>query len=152
MLRMQGPEGPFFINALYRSQVIVFWFPATSICPIALFELGRYIVDPTRVLIIGADPKYPRLIDLNIQVESLRPETPIYTSLKEVEKELARTMSTDTYKSYSVMLEFCGAKYCRGIYATKDEADSIYHDPSLPLAAEITERWPHYQVLTGDDD
>lgn len=57
-------------NYLRRCSVVSFWFPKTSICPITLFELGRvlgtYIQDNITV-IIGCDPEYTRLFDVQQQ-------------------------------------------------------------------------------------
>ena len=62
---------------------ILFWFPATSICPIALFELGRWSWKyPGNIIAIfvGCDPAYPRRVDVEQQMKLARPELPIYAS------------------------------------------------------------------------
>lgn len=56
---------------------IMFWFPAESICPIALFELGGALerLDLQQVF-VGCSPDYPRRKDLEIQL-SLIPNGPV---------------------------------------------------------------------------
>jgi hypothetical protein len=56
---------------LHKANVILFWFPKESICPIALYELGfwlsRFENDRKPQVIIGCHPEYPRLQDVQIQ-------------------------------------------------------------------------------------
>ncbi len=51
---------------LERSGITVFWFPAESICPITLFELGRCIGQRRRT-IVATHPDYPRRFDVVYQ-------------------------------------------------------------------------------------
>ena len=64
--------------------VALFWFPAsTSIQPIALFELGRYVALRKRV-VIGCDPLYLRRLDVVEQMRLALPKTVIYDNLAAV--------------------------------------------------------------------
>lgn len=54
------------------AHTVLFWFPKESICPIALFELGT-LLRTTTPLIIGTDPEYPRIVDVEVQTSLLRP-------------------------------------------------------------------------------
>jgi len=60
-------------DCMQQSNVIFFYFPKESICPIALYELGRmlafYRLKGDRHLVIGCDKEYERIRDLEIQVE-----------------------------------------------------------------------------------
>jgi hypothetical protein len=72
---------------LRASDIILFWFPAHSICPIALFELGKYAtkenIDAGKIF-VGADPKYTRRFDLDIQLNLINPKLKIYNTLNEL--------------------------------------------------------------------
>jgi hypothetical protein len=61
---------------LNRANIVLFWFPQESVCPIALFELGKFwqkqntpnyfsfdLPDQGNV-IVGCDLNYPRRIDI----------------------------------------------------------------------------------------
>lgn len=50
----------------------LFWFPPGTLCPITLFELGKWCekADP---LFVGAHPDYKRKIDVEIQLRLARP-------------------------------------------------------------------------------
>lgn len=51
---------------LRQADIHLYWFPADSICPIALFELGKSLGQGRKVL-VGTDPDYPRRRDVLIQ-------------------------------------------------------------------------------------
>lgn len=76
-------------NALKRSDYIMFWFPKESICPIALFECGKWIMK-NKTLFIGCDPDYPRKLDLEVQLQLQRPDLTIYYSLKDLSREIIK--------------------------------------------------------------
>src|SRR5438046_7969712 len=52
---------------LRQANEIVFWFPDSSVCPIALFELGGALERNQRVY-VGCSTKYDRIVDLEIQI------------------------------------------------------------------------------------
>lgn len=57
---------------LKKADAILFWFPEThSTCPIALFELGRWLDCSTKTIFIGWSDKYSRAYDLHIQLKLL---------------------------------------------------------------------------------
>lgn len=68
---------------LEKADLIPFWFPASSICPITLFELGAYCSTPKKIL-VGADPEYPRYGDLFVQLQLRRPEVVLVDSLQKL--------------------------------------------------------------------
>jgi hypothetical protein len=45
----------------------LFWFPKESICPIALFELGKELGRGGINMLIGCDPEYSRIVDIQLQ-------------------------------------------------------------------------------------
>lgn len=73
---------------LHRAEVTLFWFPAcdpsVTVQPIALFELGSAIAEYEargRRFVVGADPTYPRRLDIELQIENALGEWPIYERL-----------------------------------------------------------------------
>jgi hypothetical protein len=66
---------------LHRADVVLFWFaPGGSVQPITLYELG---VHATRgvALAVGADPAYPRRLDVEVQLALARPGLPVHGTL-----------------------------------------------------------------------
>ncbi|MGY1495051.1 nucleoside 2-deoxyribosyltransferase domain-containing protein [Streptomyces sp. QTS52] len=62
------------------ADVILFWFCAEAIQPIALYELGSHAARGTR-LAVGAHPDYPRLLDVVEQLRLARPDVTVHDSL-----------------------------------------------------------------------
>lgn len=97
----EGPEAREQIgwehDALSRARGVLFWFPETSICPIALFELGVQIGRAKIPVTVGAHPDYPRLFDLRTQMDLAASEAPllnqaIFTDLFELCDVAARSV------------------------------------------------------------
>ena len=65
----------------------MFWFPNETLCPITLFELGKYLLsgDP---LFVGCDPKYQRKIDLEIQISLELSNHEMSYSLKDISEKI----------------------------------------------------------------
>jgi hypothetical protein len=66
---------------LHRADVVLFWFaPGGSVQPITLYELG---VHATRgvPLAVGADPGYPRRLDVRVQLALARPGLTVHDTL-----------------------------------------------------------------------
>lgn len=66
---------------LRRADVILFWFCAASVQPIALYELGAHAARGTR-LAVGAHPDYPRLLDVQEQLRLARPDVIVHDTLQ----------------------------------------------------------------------
>ena len=81
---------------LNQSDAILFWFPAETLCPIVLFELGAHAYDAETIyshgiskveykpLFVGVHPDYQRKQDVEIQLALKRPEIEIVSSLEEL--------------------------------------------------------------------
>jgi len=73
-----------FVNA------ISFWFPKEPLCPITLYELGRWtsaaILDEpdSTTLFIGVHPEYARRDDVEIQTKLALPEIKLVYSLEDL--------------------------------------------------------------------
>lgn len=70
---------------LLIADVILFWFPADQVQPIALFELGRWTqIDEPKPVFVGVHEHYPRKIDVVFQLGLSRPEIHPLPSLRGV--------------------------------------------------------------------
>jgi len=84
-------------DMLQLADLIVFWFPPQTLCPIVLYELGRWNAKSTPK-IVGIHPKYARKLDVEIQTRladklwSKKRKTPIVYSLSAIEFEIRATL------------------------------------------------------------
>jgi hypothetical protein len=65
---------------LRLADVILFWFCAEAVQPIALYELGAHAARGTR-LAVGTHPAYPRRLDVLEQLRLARPDVSVHDSL-----------------------------------------------------------------------
>ncbi|HEY8505652.1 MAG TPA: nucleoside 2-deoxyribosyltransferase domain-containing protein [Gemmataceae bacterium] len=68
---------------LRRAAAVLFWFPEESICPIALFELGAMSMTDNP-LFVGTHPRYPRRLDVLLQLGLARPAVRVAADLGEL--------------------------------------------------------------------
>lgn len=62
----------------------MFWFPCETLCPITLFELGKYCQN-TAALFVGCHPDYKRRVDVEVQMGLARPwYSAVHSSLEEM--------------------------------------------------------------------
>ncbi len=66
---------------------ILFWFPCETLCPIVLYELGRYAALKGNIF-VGVHPKYPRRKDVEIQMSLVRPDIEIVYSLEDLAQQI----------------------------------------------------------------
>jgi hypothetical protein len=74
---------------LQRADLVAFWFPPQTLCPIALFELGACCAS-NKPLVVGSDLAYARRFDLEVQLSLRRPEVALHASIEAVVNEIAR--------------------------------------------------------------
>jgi len=67
-------------DRLRQAQVILFWFPKETLCPITLYELGAWSMTG-KPMVIGAHDDYARRMDVVLQTGFVRPEVNICTHL-----------------------------------------------------------------------
>ena len=72
---------------LNAAEMVLFWFPSTSVCPIALYELGR-IIHSNKILYIGVDFNYPRRFDVIEQAWLASSTYVIYNTLDSMVEEI----------------------------------------------------------------
>ncbi len=75
---------------LWRADVVLFWFaPGGSVQPIALYELGVHVTRGIP-LAVGADPGYPRRLDVEVQLALARPGLTVHDTLAGTVRAAAR--------------------------------------------------------------
>jgi hypothetical protein len=65
-----------------RSNVVSFWFPQETLCPITLMELGFQLAG-RGVLVVGCHRDYQRRFDVESQVEEYRPDLTVAVGFDE---------------------------------------------------------------------
>jgi hypothetical protein len=68
---------------LRYADMILFWFPMDTICPIVLYELGAWSMT-NKPIFVGVHPDYQRKQDVEIQTKLARPDVSIAYSLEEL--------------------------------------------------------------------
>jgi hypothetical protein len=73
---------------LRSADAVLFWFPAETLCPITLYELGTWSAfrddRGPRPLFVGTHPDYGRRHDVVIQTRFARPEVTVRCQLEEL--------------------------------------------------------------------
>jgi len=68
-------------EAIEKTDIMLFWFPKESICPITLLEYGKSLVwakdGKIKKLIVGFENGYPRSFDLKIQTKLVNESDPL---------------------------------------------------------------------------
>lgn len=82
-LKMSGLQIEWEHRHLNYAEVIVFWFPEETLCPITLFELGVQM-DRDVPLIVGCHPNYKRKFDVVKQLSLARPGVTVVDSLEKL--------------------------------------------------------------------
>ncbi len=68
-------------RSLSRADLVAFWFPPQTVCPIALLELG-VCCESGVPMVVGADLNYSRRFDLVAQLRLRRPDVNLVDSLE----------------------------------------------------------------------
>ena len=67
---------------LHSADLITFWFPSETVCPIVCYEIGYWLGCGEKEIIIGVDPNYVRKSDIEIQSRLAGYDKPIYSSVE----------------------------------------------------------------------
>ena len=70
-------------DRLRQATAVSFWFPAETLCPIVLYELGAWSMT-SKPIFIGIHPNYKRRQDVEIQTRLIRPDVPIVYSIADL--------------------------------------------------------------------
>ncbi len=65
---------------LNLANIILFWFPCETLCPIVLYELGAW-ANTFKPIYVGVHPDYQRRQDVEIQMSLRRPNLEVVYSL-----------------------------------------------------------------------
>jgi hypothetical protein len=65
------------------ADAILFWFPMDTLCPIVMFELGRWSI-AKKPIFVGVHPDYKRKADIEIQLSLSSPGIEIVYSLDDL--------------------------------------------------------------------
>lgn len=76
-------------DALKRADMILYWFPKETLCPIVLYELGFWVTSD-KPIFIGMDKEYQRKQDVEIQVGLQRSYHPTSYSIEDLAKEVIK--------------------------------------------------------------
>lgn len=68
---------------LEAADAILFWFPFETMCPITLFELGKYSMS-TKPIFVACHPAYQRKFDVEHQMALVRPELKVHDNWEEL--------------------------------------------------------------------
>lgn len=68
---------------LHKATMIMFWFAPETLCPITLFEYGKWLVRQ-KPLFLGCDPQYKRIEDVKTQTRLERPWQKVFTDIESV--------------------------------------------------------------------
>jgi hypothetical protein len=72
---------------LVMSDIVSFWFPKETMCPITLYELG-WVSALNKKMVIGVDRNYQRREDVIIQTRLRRPEITVVDSIDDLVLEI----------------------------------------------------------------
>lgn len=72
---------------LRKATAILFWFPAETLCPITLYELGAWSMT-MKPLFVGVHPDYTRIADVELQTQLVRPDVNIVYSIQQLIAQL----------------------------------------------------------------
>ena len=84
-------------EGLQDTRLVLFWFPKETLCPITLFELGRWSYGQGKRLIVGAHPEYARRVDLEIQLQMLEDPIIVLSSLDEIYESVSKLLLRYTW-------------------------------------------------------
>ncbi len=79
-------------NHLNLSDIISFWFPCETLCPISLFELGDRMALGKAKILIGCHPEYKRIRDIKIQTKLRNPNIEVVESLEELVDQIKESI------------------------------------------------------------
>jgi len=78
-------------NHLEKADIISFWFPKETLCPIVLYELWKYIKSDKQIF-IWVDSEYQRKSDVEIQTKLVNPDIEIVYSIKDLAEQILKTL------------------------------------------------------------
>lgn len=82
---------------LENANILVFWFPKETLCPITLYELGKAVGQykwgkAAGSIIVGCDPEYARRFDLEVQLDLIMGGYKLVYSLDDLADKLIKEL------------------------------------------------------------
>lgn len=74
-------------NHLRMAKAILYWFPCETLCPIVLYELGKWSRS-CKPIFVGVHPLYQRRQDVVIQTLLERPEVIVVDTLEDLARQV----------------------------------------------------------------
>ena len=75
---------------LEGSDMVSFWFPEETLCPITLFELGKISAKQSKPIFVGTHPNYKRKFDVIKQLQLIRPSITVVHSLENLADQIIK--------------------------------------------------------------
>lgn len=72
---------------LQMANLVAFWFPPQTLCPLALFELGTCCSSQVPI-VVGVDPAYSRRFDIEVHLKLRRPTVRIVNRLETLAEQV----------------------------------------------------------------
>lgn len=92
---------------LEKADVVSFWFPKETLCPITLLELGKMLGKGKRVL-VGVHPQYARKSDVYYQTGLEQPDVKIVDTLPDLAEQVAALRLPPVESSYDKACRLLG--------------------------------------------
>lgn len=86
---------------LERANAILFWFPFATLCPITLFELGKYAAKCRKTIFVGCHSAYARKFDVEKQLSLIRPEIVVHDNFQDLVDEAVDWLS-GVHRAYAL--------------------------------------------------
>ncbi len=96
---------------LMHSDHAIFWFSHETLCPITLFELGKWLASRKDVH-IGVHPDYARRLDVIHQTAHFNPEIKIHSTIEDLARSLVNKLieqygeSITPFRTYGIMRRY----------------------------------------------
>jgi hypothetical protein len=70
-------------DQLDKADLVLFWFPCETVCPITLFELGK-MVGRGQQIVVGCHPFYSRMFDVKYQLAIELPDLKVVDNIQDL--------------------------------------------------------------------
>ena len=78
---------------LREADIILFWFPAETMCPIVLYELGAWSMTD-KPIFVGVHPEYQRKQDVEIQTGLARPDVTVVYDIHDLAAQVGNFLAS----------------------------------------------------------
>ena len=75
---------------LTGADIVSFWFPKETLCPITLFELGK-MAAMNKYIFVGCHPEYQRKVNVIEQLKHIRPKVEVVFSIEKLAAQIVNS-------------------------------------------------------------